>query len=556
MSVVSGKQNQNDHVDEDEMGRRRRLLLEQFMESFGPDRRCVSVVRKVRSHPCVVYTIKLSVKKACVSWSHRNSRRFIPNGRVPTFATVLCRAVEHDGQIEQVVHRSGGPGEPDRPGILTAFKQADYYIHESRRERGAVEAAEGSSAPRRKEVAVIRGVDGGCGITVTSHVEHLVVRLHDLLFRLAAPAVAVEIRFSERWFCLPKGWKEEGVFAEDGLHFVDIAAPLENLARKLYDMRKQEDQEMERRQSETEEEKQRRLQEEEVMRKREEEVMCKREEEWRKMCQRKQEERRRELAVARKTPSYPPGWDVVLGKIGMSHPAGVSMFNLSMNNKNQVLCKRIKEEEGFQYMLWRVLNRDRVFPISKTTPPSASASGSLEVLGYVESYCLIGYYGFVPWSGRFMDESGRMLSPVMMLSQTTKKVLTIIFFVDKFNILLDDGLTISGSFHSSVDIHCDDISCSELLTADWRHHFLCQNIDGEVTIPFSTLLVQLKKKLQLQLTDEELDLYASSVIHAEVENEKFLVPHHQQSELFPTKPKHELPEVALNDYNLLFPNPW
>lgn len=177
---------------------------------------------------------------------------------------------------------------------------------------------------------------------MTSHVEHLVVRLHDLLFRLAAPAVAVEIRFSERWFCLPKGWKEEGVFAEDGLHFVDIAAPLENLARKLYDMRKQEDQEMERRQSETEEEKQRRLQEEEVMRKREEEVMCKREEEWRKMCQRKQEERRRELAVARKTPSYPPGWDVVLGKIGMSHPAGVSMFNLSMNNKNQVLCKRIK----------------------------------------------------------------------------------------------------------------------------------------------------------------------------------------------------------------------
>nr|CAB3469687.1 unnamed protein product [Digitaria exilis] len=53
-------------------------------------------------------------------------------------------------------------------------------------------------------------------------------------------------------------------------------------------------------------------------------------------------------------------------------------------------------------------------------------------------------------------------------------------------------------------------------SAYWRHHFLCQNIDGEVTIPFSTLLVQLKKKLQLQLTDEELDIYASSVIDAEV----------------------------------------
>ncbi|KAF8698070.1 hypothetical protein HU200_035583 [Digitaria exilis] len=552
--VVPGGVKEDGH--EEEMRHHRRCLLERFMESFGPDRRCVSVVRKVRSHPCVLYTMKVSVKKACVFWSHRNSPRFIPNWRVPTYAIVLCRAVEHD-QVEQVGHRSGGPGEPDRPAVLTCFKQADYYIHESRRERGAIEA-EGSSAPRRREVAVIRGMAGGCGLTVTSHVEHLVVRLHGLLFRLAAPAVAVEIRFSERWFCLPKGWKEEGLFAEDGLHFVDIAAPLENLARKLYDMRKQEDQEMERRQSETEEEKERRLQEEEAMSKKEEEVMREREEEWKKMRKREEEERRRESAVARMTPTYPPVWDLVLGKTGRTQPAVVSMFNLTMNSKNQVVCKCIKEE-GLQDMLRRALNRDYILPISKTTPPSAStlSGSSLEVLGYVESYCLLGYYGFVPWTSRFMDESGRMLSPVMMLSQSVKKVLTIIFLVDKFNILLDDGLTISGYFDSSVDIHCDDISCSELLTTDWRHHFLCQNIDGEVTIPFSTLLVQLKKKLQLQLTDEELDIYASSVIDAEVENDKF-VPHHQLSEsgLLPTKPKHELAEVALNDYRLLFSNPW
>jgi len=60
-----------------------------------------------------------------------------------------------------------------------------------------------------------------------------------------------------------------------------------------------------------------------------------------------------------------------------------------------------------------------------------------------------------------MDESGRMLSSVLMFSKSLKKVLTIIFLVDKFNILMDDGLVISGGFDIAVDIHCDDISCSE-----------------------------------------------------------------------------------------------
>nr|CAB3467197.1 unnamed protein product [Digitaria exilis] len=194
---------------------------------------------------------------------------------------------------------------------------------------------------------------GGCGITVTSHVEHLVVRLHGLLFRLAAPAVAVEIRFFERWFCLPMGWKEEGLFVEDGLHLVDIAAPLENLARKLYEMRKQEDEEMDRRQSETEEEKERRLQEEEAMHMKEEEMMREREEEWKKMRKREEEERRRESAVARMTPTYPPVWDVVLGKTGRTLPAVVSMFNLTMNSKNQVVCKASRHApEGIELRLY------------------------------------------------------------------------------------------------------------------------------------------------------------------------------------------------------------
>ena len=46
-------------------------------------------------------------------------------------------------------------------------------------------------------------------------------------------------------------------------------------------------------------------------------------------------------------------------------------------------------------------------------------------------------------------------------------------------------------------------------------------------IPFSTLVVQLKKKLQLQLTDEELDIYSLSVIDVDEEYDE-LALHHQQ----------------------------
>ncbi|CAN6221956.1 unnamed protein product [Urochloa humidicola] len=515
---------------EEEMRRRGRLLLERFMESFGPGRRCVSESRKVRSHPCVVYTMKMSVKKAQVSWSHRNCRRFLTPGPIYIYPIILCRAVDHD-QVEQVVHRSGRPGEPDRPGIFSGFHQAEYYMHEPYRERGVIQK-EGSSAPWW-EVAVIRGMPGGRGITVTSHVDNLVLRLHDLLFLLAAPAATVEISFSERCFCLPTAWTEEGLLAEDGLHIVDIAAPLEKLARKLYDMRMQEDQEMERRKCETEEEKERRLQEEQVMRKREEER--------RKICRRKYEERRREEAA--KPPAFPPVWDAVLGKVDRTQPAVVSIFNLTMNNKKEVLCKSIREE-GLHDMLLRVKNGDYLLPISKIT-----SSGSLEVLGSVEGYSALGTGGFGPKWGCFMDKSGRILSSVSMLSQSVKKLLTIAFHVDNFNILLDDGLVISGDFAFSVDIHCDDISCSELLTTDWRHHFLCQNIDGEVMTSFSTLLVQLKKKLQLQLTNEELELYRLSAIHAEEENEN-LVDWRKLREWIPPKPKPEFSEVELHDCSL------
>jgi hypothetical protein len=83
--------------------------------------------------------------------------------------------------------------------------------------------------------------------------------------------VTVDLRFSEKWFRLPAGWTEERLYAEDGFLIVDIGSSVENLVKKLCDLREQEEREMNRRSTETEEEKGRRLQQEEAMRLHEEE---------------------------------------------------------------------------------------------------------------------------------------------------------------------------------------------------------------------------------------------------------------------------------------------
>ncbi|XP_062227513.1 uncharacterized protein LOC133925778 [Phragmites australis] len=540
---VPGGVKDDDH--EEEMRRRRRCLLERFMTSFGPGCQCVYETKKAisQSHPCVLYTMKVSVKKARVSWSHRSSRRFVPERRGPAFPIPLCRAVEHD-QVEQVVHKSGEVSEPDRPGILSGIHEAGYYLLELDRERDVIHK-EGSSAPW-KEVAVIRGLPGGCGITVTSHVEHLVVRLHDMLFRLPGPDGTVDLRFSENWFCLPAGWTEERLYAEDGLHFVDIAAPVETLVKKLYAMRQQEEKEMERRRWETEEQRERRLQEEEAMRKLEEE-------ERRKIHERK-EERRREEAVAKRPVRTPLGWDAALWEISEVQPAAVhcySKFKLSMNSNKQVSCKCVGQE-GLQDMLRRVDDGEFILPIFKAAPASAS-SKALETLGFVEGYCDLRSWGFGPTRGRFMDKSGRTRSSVLMVSQSEAKVLTIKVLVDKLDILLDDGKVMTGLFGVSVDVHCDDISSSELLTTNWAYHILCKNTDGEGITFFSTLLVQLKKNLQLQLTKEESRIYSISAVDAEGGSEDLAEQWQKQQERVPAKPKQELVEVELQDCSLLFP---
>ncbi|TVU12352.1 hypothetical protein EJB05_45993, partial [Eragrostis curvula] len=518
---------------------------------------------------CVLYTIKVSVKKARVSWSHRRSGRFLPERRGMTFPIPLCRADEHD-QVEQVVHRSGEPGEPDRPGILPGIVDAEYYLIEYYRERNVIHK-EGSAASW-VEVAVIRGLPGGRGITVTSHVPDLVVRLHDTLFSLGGGGATVDLHFSEHWFRLPSGWKEERLYAEDGILIIDIAAPVENLVRKLYQMRVQEDKEMERRSSETEEERARRLQEEEAIRKREEEERM-------RIYERNEEKRRRVLAAAaaaKPSARAPPVWDAALWDLAEVQPASAhwySKFELSMNSNKQVSCKCVGQE-SLQAMLRRVDDGESVLPISKMraftvdhdtyekssskivpslASSSSSSSRSLETLGFVQGYSDLQTWGATRKVISSRVGSGRTQSNLLMVSRSAAKVLTLGVFVDKLDILLDDGMVVSGLYDCCVDVHCDDVSASELLKTDWSYHILCKNVDGDGKIAFSTLLVKLKKKLQLQLSKAEESLMESiSEMEDEEETGDLAEEMRRQMEWVwvPRKPN-DLEEVELQDCSML-----
>lgn len=140
-----------------------------------------------------------------------------------------------------------------------------------------------------------------------------------------------------------------------------------------------------------------------------------------------------------------------------------------------------------------------------------------------------------------------------MVSRSSAKVLTVQVLVDKLHILLDDGLVLSGCYGFSVDFHCDDISSSEILTTNWRHHILCRNIGCEGITSFSSLLLQLKKKLNLKLSKEELGLYIMCAIDDDDENKEFTQQQQtKQQEHVCDKPKQELAEVELRDYSLLF----
>ena len=71
--------------------------------------------------------------------------------------------------------------------------------------------------------------------------------------------------------------------------------------------------------------------------------------------------------------------------------------------------------------------------------------------------------GFGPRTGQYIDRSGLMVSSMLMVSRSTVKALTIRVLVQELDILMDDGTVMFCCSGFSVDIHCDDISTSELL---------------------------------------------------------------------------------------------
>jgi hypothetical protein len=190
-----------------------------------------------------------------------------------------------------------------------------------------------------------------------------------------------------------------------------------------------------------------------------------------------------------------------------------------MDSNKKVSCECVAKE-SLQDMLRRVDSDEYVLPISKTE----ASSWALETLGFVEGDSCIETLGYEPKKGRLIDRTGCTVSSVLMVSRPSKKKLIVRILVDKLNFVMDDGMILSCRSLVCVNIHCDDISSSELLKKDWAYHILCKNIRGEGRTTFSTLLVHLKKKLQLQVTEEELGLYNMSVIDGEEENEDLAEP--------------------------------
>ncbi|XBJ19394.1 hypothetical protein VPH35_010375 [Triticum aestivum] len=162
--------------------------------------------------PFFLINVKVSAKTAQISWSMKKYPRF-PRERAM-----------HDAL---------------RPGALSYFIDATYSGW-PRPKEGIFE--EGSSVPFR-EVAVIKRLPGGDGISVMSYVHGLGVKLDDFLFVLHVPSAAMPLRFTEQYFHVPENFEEIPLYAPAGLDFIDINVPVKNLIKKLYRVYLQEEHE-------------------------------------------------------------------------------------------------------------------------------------------------------------------------------------------------------------------------------------------------------------------------------------------------------------------------
>uniref|UniRef100_M8B2A5 Uncharacterized protein n=1 Tax=Aegilops tauschii TaxID=37682 RepID=M8B2A5_AEGTA len=219
--------------------------------------------REDPKQPFFLINMKASAETARISWSMKKYPCY-PRDRAwhnPLRVARLGTGAE-GFRVEQA-------GQGGQPGAISAFIDVTYSGWPRPKEGIFVE---GSSVPLR-EVAVIKRLPGGDGISVMSYVDGLGVKLDDILFVLHVPSAAVPLRFTEQSFYVSENFEEIPLYAPTGLDFIDINVPVKNLIKKLYQLYLQEEQE-----KNSKREKQDRRGSEELVCQQEEELMLQRHE--------------------------------------------------------------------------------------------------------------------------------------------------------------------------------------------------------------------------------------------------------------------------------------
>ncbi|XBJ26769.1 hypothetical protein VPH35_004128 [Triticum aestivum] len=183
--------------------------------------------------PFFLINMKASAKTAQISWPMKKYPRY-PRDRARHNPLRVARlGTGPEGfRVEQA-------GQGGQPGALSSFIDVTYSGWPRPKEGIFVE---GSSVPLR-EVAVIKRLPAGDGISVMSYVDRLGIKLDDILFVLHVPSAAMPLRFTEQSFYVSENFEEIPLYAPTGLDFIDINAPVKNLIKKLYQLYLQEEQE-------------------------------------------------------------------------------------------------------------------------------------------------------------------------------------------------------------------------------------------------------------------------------------------------------------------------
>uniref|UniRef100_A0A0E0HHX3 DUF6598 domain-containing protein n=1 Tax=Oryza nivara TaxID=4536 RepID=A0A0E0HHX3_ORYNI len=436
-----------------------------------------------------LFRIKLSAKRGQALWSHRETRRFCAEreGGFPLrlAADGCCLELEDDG---------------GQVGALSCFRLSTSQSGLSRKAE-MVAAVVAAGSPPVRVVAVIRRLPGAGGdrlaLTTNMWIARLAVRLHDKLFVLPPDGSTVTIAFSERWFRIPSKWTEEKLYARVGHEFINITAALEDLARNLYQMYEQEEQE--------------------------EMILHEKQEQER----RKQEELDREREELEMKPlAYIP---LGHGDIKWESPdeAMHRRFELSVGTNGEVRCSFV-EQECPRDMRWRLACYDR-FVLPLTTM-------ELQAVGFVEGYLDPKMDGFTEQRGKTVA-----LRPVAMVSMSPQvdQILSFKFLVDNLAIWLNDGVVLTGWSGITVSIHCgdDDNSCAfpSFTSADnWTHQVLEWKVDDNNPISCSCLLLQLNRKLcrlnAARIDWQEHDFGLSAIFALEAEEDQGLLYQQKQQE--------------------------